>query len=118
MAPTPAMLPARTVSVPLRRSLLKPCPAEAGHFTRLIAPPTAMRFVGRSLSAEHRPTSNPPSRARIALGGGIGPTLRLDVIPDTICPWCYIQKRRVAAVLPPLAAEGLTFEVVSCTLHD
>jgi predicted DsbA family dithiol-disulfide isomerase len=36
---------------------------------------------------------------------------RLDIVSDTICPWCYVGKRRLAAALPLLAAEGLAFEV-------
>lgn len=39
------------------------------------------------------------------------PRMRLDIVSDTICPWCYIGKRRFAAALPLLAAEGITFEV-------
>jgi predicted DsbA family dithiol-disulfide isomerase len=36
---------------------------------------------------------------------------RLDIGSDTICPWCYVGKRRLAAALPILEAEGLTFDV-------
>jgi predicted DsbA family dithiol-disulfide isomerase len=36
---------------------------------------------------------------------------QLDVISDTICPWCYVGKRRLAAALTVLAAEGLRFEI-------
>lgn len=36
---------------------------------------------------------------------------KLEIVSDTICPWCYIVKRRFAAALPHLRAEGLTFEV-------
>lgn len=35
----------------------------------------------------------------------------LSIISDTICPWCFVGKRRLDAVLPILAAEGLTFNV-------
>ncbi len=38
-------------------------------------------------------------------------SFRLDIISDTICPWCYVGKRRLAAALPILEAEGLTFDV-------
>ena len=38
-------------------------------------------------------------------------TLRLDVVSDAICPWCYIGKRRLAAALPLLAAAGLELAV-------
>lgn len=37
--------------------------------------------------------------------------LRLDVVSDTICPWCYIGKRRLAGALAMLGAEGLAFAV-------
>jgi predicted DsbA family dithiol-disulfide isomerase len=39
------------------------------------------------------------------------PTRLLTVISDTICPWCYIGKRRLDAALATLAEEGLGFEV-------
>ena len=38
-------------------------------------------------------------------------SFRLDIVSDTICPWCYVGKRRLAAALPILEAEGLTFDV-------
>ena len=37
--------------------------------------------------------------------------LHLDVISDTICPWCYVGKRHLEAALPILVAEGLTFKI-------
>ncbi len=27
-------------------------------------------------------------------------SFRLDIVSDTICPWCYVGKRRLAAALP------------------
>ena len=38
-------------------------------------------------------------------------SFRLDIVSDTICPWCYVGKRQLAAALPILEAEGLTFDV-------
>lgn len=38
-------------------------------------------------------------------------TFALDIISDTICPWCYVGKRRLEAALPVLAAEGLDLEI-------
>lgn len=35
----------------------------------------------------------------------------LTVISDTICPWCYVGKRRLEAALRTLRAEGVTFDV-------
>ena len=37
--------------------------------------------------------------------------LQLEIVSDTICPWCWIGKRHLAAALPLLAAEGLAFAV-------
>ena len=38
-------------------------------------------------------------------------SFQLDIVSDTICPWCYVGKRQLAAALPILEAEGLTFDV-------
>jgi predicted DsbA family dithiol-disulfide isomerase len=45
------------------------------------------------------------------LTGAALSSFRLDIVSDTICPWCYVGKRRLAAALPILEAEGLTFDV-------
>jgi predicted DsbA family dithiol-disulfide isomerase len=37
--------------------------------------------------------------------------LKLDIISDTICPWCYVGKRHLEAALPILIAAGLAFEL-------
>jgi len=37
--------------------------------------------------------------------------MRIDIVSDAICPWCYIGKRHLEAALPVLAAEGLDFTV-------
>ena len=37
--------------------------------------------------------------------------LPLDIVSDTICPWCFVGKRHLEAALPVLAAEGLHFEL-------
>jgi predicted DsbA family dithiol-disulfide isomerase len=37
--------------------------------------------------------------------------LALDIVSDTICPWCYVGKRHLEAALPVLAAEGLHFNL-------
>jgi predicted DsbA family dithiol-disulfide isomerase len=39
------------------------------------------------------------------------PTAKLDVVSDTICPWCYIGKRHLDAALSILAVEGFPIEV-------
>ena len=38
-------------------------------------------------------------------------TLELDIVSDSICPWCYIGKRRLEAALRLLAADGIAVEV-------
>ena len=42
---------------------------------------------------------------------GAPSAFQLDIVSDTICPWCYVGKRRLEAALPVLAAEGLIFEI-------
>lgn len=37
--------------------------------------------------------------------------LRLDIVSDTICPWCYVGKRQLARALPSLADEGFQFAI-------
>jgi predicted DsbA family dithiol-disulfide isomerase len=37
--------------------------------------------------------------------------LRIDIVSDAICPWCYIGKRQLERALPVLEKEGLHFSV-------
>lgn len=37
--------------------------------------------------------------------------LSLDILSDTICPWCFVGKRHLEAALPVLTAEGLHFDL-------
>jgi predicted DsbA family dithiol-disulfide isomerase len=37
--------------------------------------------------------------------------LRIDIVSDAICPWCYIGKRQLERALALLAQEGLQFSV-------
>jgi predicted DsbA family dithiol-disulfide isomerase len=37
--------------------------------------------------------------------------LRIDIVSDAICPWCYIGKRQLERALATLAHEGLHFSV-------
>jgi len=39
------------------------------------------------------------------------PGLRIDIVSDAICPWCYIGKRQLERALVTLADEGLHFSV-------
>lgn len=44
---------------------------------------------------------------------GVGPTVRIDVWSDVVCPWCYLGMRRLDSALERLDAEGtLAREVV------
>lgn len=36
--------------------------------------------------------------------------MRIDIVSDAICPWCFIGKRHLAGALALLSAEGLEFE--------
>src|SRR5476651_914252 len=42
----------------------------------------------------------------------VAPVARIDVISDSICPWCYIGKRNLEGALKILAGEGLHFSVM------
>lgn len=45
-------------------------------------------------------------------GPAIGsPGTRIDIVSDTICPWCYIGKRQLERALAMLSGEGLEFSV-------
>src|SRR5690349_21046315 len=37
--------------------------------------------------------------------------MRIDIVSDAICPWCYIGKRQLERALTTLAQEGLHFSV-------
>ena len=37
--------------------------------------------------------------------------MRLDIVSDAICPWCYVGKRHMEAALAMLAPEGIRFDV-------
>lgn len=37
--------------------------------------------------------------------------MRLDIVSDAICPWCYIGKRHMEAALALLAPDGIRFDV-------
>jgi predicted DsbA family dithiol-disulfide isomerase len=37
--------------------------------------------------------------------------IRIDIVSDAICPWCYIGKRQLERALAILAEEGLSFQV-------
>lgn len=56
------------------------------------------------MTGRHAPSSRAPPAE-------IPSAFLLDAVSDTICPWCYVGKRRLAAARPILAAEGLAFEI-------
>ena len=37
--------------------------------------------------------------------------IRIDIVSDAICPWCYVGKRHLEQALATLANEGLVFQV-------
>ena len=37
--------------------------------------------------------------------------LRIDIVSDAVCPWCYIGKRQLERALTTLSQEGLNFSV-------
>ena len=37
--------------------------------------------------------------------------LRIDIVSDAVCPWCYIGKRQLERALTALSQEGLDFSV-------
>lgn len=39
------------------------------------------------------------------------PGMRIDIVSDAICPWCYIGKRQLERALATLENEGLRFSV-------
>jgi len=47
-----------------------------------------------------------PTRDAQAVAG-----MRIDIVSDAICPWCYIGKRQLEGALARLEQEGLTFSV-------
>jgi len=48
----------------------------------------------------------PVSREAVATVG-----MRIDIVSDAICPWCYVGKRHLEGALAILAGEGLMFQV-------
>jgi len=61
------------------------------------AEPSACTAADCSPDASHAASSRPPAT-----------TLELDVVSDTICPWCFVGKRRIDRAIEKLAGEGLT----------
>jgi predicted DsbA family dithiol-disulfide isomerase len=52
-----------------------------------------------------------PATAAGNLPGAESGLMRLDIVSDAICPWCYIGKRHMEAALALLAPEGIRFSV-------
>jgi predicted DsbA family dithiol-disulfide isomerase len=52
---------------------------------------------------------NPAPETRLPETATVG--TRIDIVSDTICPWCYVGKRQLERALAILAGDGLTFEV-------
>lgn len=56
-------------------------------------------------------TSHDTSSTSVPFTSVKATTLHLDIVSDTICPWCWVGKRRLAAALPQLGAHGIAVEV-------
>jgi predicted DsbA family dithiol-disulfide isomerase len=56
----------------------------------------------------HEDGDNAPE-TRLPASASVG--IRIDIVSDAICPWCYIGKRHLEGALATLAEEGLTFQV-------
>src|ERR1700743_3371046 len=52
-----------------------------------------------------------PATQRSKLMSDSAAGLRIDIVSDAICPWCYIGKRQLERALATLAQEGLHFSV-------
>lgn len=54
-------------------------------------------------------SDNTAGQAKFNTASGVG--TRIDIVSDSICPWCYIGKRQLERALATLAEEGLHFTV-------
>lgn len=52
---------------------------------------------------DHRATAPP-----VAVRESTAKVIELSIVSDTICPWCYIGKRRLERAIEILAADGVT----------
>jgi len=52
-----------------------------------------------------------PASTASALPGVQPGLMRLDIVSDAICPWCYVGKRHMEAALEMLRAEGIDFAI-------
>jgi predicted DsbA family dithiol-disulfide isomerase len=55
------------------------------------------------------PEADESPQASRSDGASVG--VRIDIVSDAICPWCYIGKRQLERALTILADESLTFQV-------
>ena len=70
-----------------------------------------MDHEGLSAMPSGRDGSETQDSTVTALPGAVGIGMRIDIVSDAICPWCYIGKRQLEHALTMLAAEGLAFRV-------
>lgn len=64
-------------------------------------------------SASRRPTAAALRRDKIASGRGAGGLMRLEIYMDLLCPWCFIEKHSLEALMARYAQEhpDVRFEV-------
>jgi predicted DsbA family dithiol-disulfide isomerase len=56
-------------------------------------------------------TSSPETRHEQVGHAEAAAGMRIDIVSDAICPWCYIGKRQLERALLTLAGEGLAFSI-------
>jgi predicted DsbA family dithiol-disulfide isomerase len=52
-----------------------------------------------------------PASGAATLAAAPGAGIRIDIVSDAICPWCFIGKRHLERALADLAREGMQFSV-------
>mmetsp|Transcript_22325 Transcript_22325/g.66548 ORF Transcript_22325/g.66548 Transcript_22325/m.66548 type:complete len:264 (-) Transcript_22325:320-1111(-) len=50
-----------------------------------------------------------PERVKMALGAAR--KISVDIISDTVCPWCFVGKRRLEAAMAEMKGKGVDFDV-------
>lgn len=56
-------------------------------------------------------SSSSDTTAATALNGAESTPLELEIVSDTICPWCFVGKRRIDRAIDELASEGIAVAI-------
>jgi predicted DsbA family dithiol-disulfide isomerase len=64
-----------------------------------------------SSATAHSPDGNDVSGGTTRSFDPPSPGIRIDIVSDAICPWCYVGKRQLERALSTLAQQGMRFEV-------